>query len=174
MDNYLTFSLGPSTLGMEIGAAVEVVTPRGVKPVPDVPEHIAGVMKIRRELIPLIDMRVRLSVSPEPKKERAIIVRSVAGKVGLLVDEVFGIRKFEKGGLRKPPVIFRGLRRKYLAGLYGDGEDMIVVLDMDEILTSEEKLILEGLIKKGSVTPGRKKKGSVTPGRKKKAGKGKA
>ena len=163
MDNYLTFRLGPSTLGMEIGTAVEVVTPRGVKPIPEMPEHIAGIMKIRRELIPLVDMRVRLSVSPEPKKERAIIVRSAVGKVGLVVDEVFGIRKFEKGGLRKPPVIFRGLRRKYLAGLYGDGEDIIVVLDMDEILTSEEKLILESLIKK-----------AAQAGKKKKARKGKA
>lgn len=163
MDNYLTFRLGPSTLGMEIGTAVEVVTPRGVKPVPDMPEHLPGVMKVRRTLIPLIDMRVRLSISPEPKKERVIIVKSAVGKVGLVVDEVFGIRKFEKASLRKPPVIFRGLKRKYLAGLYSDGEEMIVVLDMDEILTSEEKLIFERLIENARKT-----------GKNKKARKGKA
>lgn len=148
MEQLLAFRIGQTTLGLDIGAAVEVMTPIGVKSVPDMPEYIPGVMRIRGEIIPLVDMRVRLSVEPRPSKERAIIVRSIAGKVGLLVDEVFGIIKFDSGKFRKPPVMFLGLRKKYLAGLYGMGDDVIAVLDMDQLLTSEEKLLLEKVHKK--------------------------
>lgn len=148
MEQFLAFRLGQTTLGLDIGAAVEVLTPFGVKPVPGMPEHIPGVMRIRGEIVPLIDMRARLGVEPSPSKERAIIVRSVAGKVGLIVDEVFGILKFDPEKFRKPPVMFLGLKRKYLAGLYGMGDDVIAVLDMDQILSSEEVMLLEKVRKK--------------------------
>jgi len=148
MDQFLAFRLGQTTLGLDIGAAVEVMTPFGVKPVSGMPVHIPGVMKMRGEIIPLIDMRTRLGVEPRPLKERAIIVRSVAGRVGLLVDEVFGIMKFDAEKFRKPPVMFLGLKRKFLAGLYGMGDDVIAVLDMDQMLSSEEVMLLEKVRKK--------------------------
>ncbi len=148
MKHSLAFRLGKTTLGLDINAAVEVMTPFGLKPVPNMPDYIPGVMKIRGEIIPLVDMRVRLGVEPSPSKERTIIVRSIAGKIGLLVDEVFGIIKFDAGKLRKPPIMFLGLKRRYLAGLYGEGDDVMAVLDMDEILSSEEALELEKSLKK--------------------------
>ena len=157
MDDCLAFRLGPSILGMGIGIAVEVVTLRRVKPVPDMPVHIIGVMQVRRKLIPLVDLRTMLSISPDSKKERVLIIRSATGMVGLVVDEVLGIKKFDKEKIRRPPVIFRGLKRKYMAGLYGDGDDMIILLNMDEILTADEKLILESLIKEAKKPVKRKK-----------------
>ncbi|MCK4911607.1 MAG: purine-binding chemotaxis protein CheW [Thermodesulfovibrionales bacterium] len=156
MEQSLAFRLGQTTLGLDINAAVEVMTPFGVKAIPNMPDYIPGIMKIRGELVPLIDMRVRLGVEPRPTKERAIIVRSIAGKVGLLVDEVFGIMKFDAGKLRKPPVIFLGLKRRYLAGLYGVDDDVIAVLDMNEILSSEEALLLEKARKKKGKKKGKK------------------
>ncbi len=148
MKQFLAFRIGQSTLGLDINAAVEVITPFGVKHVPGMPEHIPGVIRIRGEMVPIIDMRSRLGVEPSTMKERAIIVRSVAGKVGLLVDEVFGILKFEAEKFRKPPVMFLGLKRKYLAGLYGMDDDVIAVLDMDQILSSGEVMLLEKARKK--------------------------
>lgn len=139
----LAFTLGAHTLGMDVGAVVEVVNPRGIKRVPDMPSFIAGVVKIRGEMVPMVDMRERVGVQPLPEKERAVLVRSSGGKVGLIVDGVRGILRFEHDMLRKPPVMFHGLKRKYMAGLYGDNDNPVIVLDIDQILSSDEKIELE-------------------------------
>ena len=47
MEQFLAFRLGQTTLGLDINAAVEVMTPFGVKSIPDMPDHIPGVMKVR-------------------------------------------------------------------------------------------------------------------------------
>jgi purine-binding chemotaxis protein CheW len=147
MEKCLAFRLGTSRLAMDINAAVEVVTPGKISSVPDMPSHVPGVIKVRGVIIPIIDMRLRLGVKPEPEKERAIIIRSAIGNVGLLVDDVIGIIKFEPEKLRVPPAIFHGIKKKYLSGLYGEGDNVLVIMNTDEILTSREKLVLEKFLK---------------------------
>ena len=90
----LAFTLGRNIMGMDVGAVVEVVNPRGIKTVPDMPSFIAGVLKVRGEIVPMGDMRERIGVDSAPEKERAILVRSSSGKVGLIVDGVKGILRF--------------------------------------------------------------------------------
>ena len=143
MHRCLVFRLGPHSLGIDIDRVVEVVNPGRPEPVPELPDYIEGVSKVRGEMVPVMDLRKRMGVSPDPSKERTVILRSTMGKVAFIVDDVSGILRFEDDRMKKPPLIFKGLKSRYVLGLYGEGEDMLIVLNEDEILSSDEKIELE-------------------------------
>jgi len=148
MHRCLSFKLGSHKLGLDVRRVVEVMNPGAPEPVPEMPAYILGVKKLRGDMVPIIDLRVRMGVDPKPSKERTIVVRSMHGKVGFVVDDVDGILIFEEGDVMKPPVMFRGLKKEYMIGLYGESADVMVVLDIDEILSTEEKIELEHAMEK--------------------------
>jgi purine-binding chemotaxis protein CheW len=112
-----------------------------------VPDFISGVITIRGEMIPIVDMRKRFGIKPEPGKERNVIVRSGKEKVGLLVDDVQEISDFKESEIMKPPIIFKGLKNKYMEGLgksFSDDqqERVVMLLNIEEVLTDDEKIQL--------------------------------
>lgn len=143
MKQFVHFRLGADRFAIDVSSAVEIMNPVIVRNVPELPDFVSGVVSIRKSLVPMIDMRARLGLRPESERERVIIVRlSRQEKVALLVDEVYGIEKMESRVMTQPPVIFRGLRKRYLLGLIRDGEDVIMVLDIGGIITSDELIKL--------------------------------
>lgn len=143
MKQFVHFRLGPDRFAIDVNSTVEIMNPVIVRGVPELPDFVSGVVSIRKALVPMIDMRARLGLKPESERERVVIVRlSRQEKVALLVDEVYGIEKMEGRAMSKPPVIFRGLKKKYLLGLIRDGEDVIMVLDIGGIITSDELIKL--------------------------------
>lgn len=139
----VVFRAGPHCLGLDVGSVAEVVRSRNLVPVPEMPDYIPGVVRLRGELLPVVDMRLRLGVTPEPKRERLVIVRSVMGRLGLLVDEVISITDLDESSFRRPPMVFRGLKRKFLRGLHGSDESVTMILEINEILSSDELILLE-------------------------------
>jgi purine-binding chemotaxis protein CheW len=143
MGEVLTFLIGGEEFGVGIGAAVEVLRPRKTREVPDMPDYISGFITVRKDVLPLVDLKKRFGVSSEPQKERVLVVRYGSEKVALLVDGVLGILKYEDSRLKKPPSVFRGLKAKYIYGvLEADGE-AIIMLDVASVLTSREKIALK-------------------------------
>ena len=141
--NIIEFRLGPHRLGMDVGGITEVVSLKKVMPVPEMPDYIPGVLNVRGDLVPLVDMRVRFGLVPSREKERAILIRSSLGRVGLVVDSLTGIVAVDEDEIRKPPVMFRGLKKKYLLGLTGHGGGIMILLNIDHVLTSEEEILLK-------------------------------
>lgn len=143
MNQYVLFRLGADRFAIDVNSAVEILNPVMAQAVPELPEFVSGVVSIRRKLVPMIDMRKRLGLKPDTSRERVIIVRlSGRQRVALLVDEVFGIEKMAGKAITKPPVIFRGLKKKYLMGLIRDGDMAIMALDIGGIITSDELIML--------------------------------
>ena len=145
MQKFIIFRLGSKEFGIEIEKVVEIMNVRDVSHLPELEDFISGVITVRGEVIPLIDIRKRFGIEPSPKKERTVIVRSGPEKVGLIVDEVKGITGFMPGEITKPPVIFKGLKTEYLVGL-GRREGMVVILlNLENVLAVREKMMLEAV-----------------------------
>jgi purine-binding chemotaxis protein CheW len=161
MRKFIVFRLGSEEFGIDVNRAVEILKARKSKPVPDVPDFISGVVTIRGEMIPIVDMRKRFGIKSAPGKERSVIVRTGGEKVGLLVDDVQEIADFNEDDILKPPIIFKGLRNKYLDGLgkkSGDDqqESVVMLLNIEKVLTAEEKIQIKE--SKGQTGAGKKKK----------------
>ncbi len=143
MQKFAVFNIADETFGIAIGRVVEIIKPQRIYSMPGLPEFLCGVMSVRGAVIPLIDLRKRFGKQPSGKKERTIVIRSGKEKLGLLVDGIKEIMSLEPAEMIVSPSIFRGFRTEYLTGLGKKDDAIIILLDIDNLLTSEEKIILE-------------------------------
>lgn len=138
---------GKEEFGIEIGKVVEILNVPRVYLLPQLPSFLSGVVNIRGEVIPLMDLRKRFGITPSSVKERVVVVRSDREKVGLLVDGVKDIIDLQYGETVKPPGMFKGLKTEYMTGIGRRGDTIIILLNLDTLLSSEEKIQMEVLPK---------------------------
>jgi purine-binding chemotaxis protein CheW len=143
MRSFIVFRLGPDEFGIDINNVVEIFGAQKIYEVPEMDEYISGVISIRGEVVPLLDMRKRFGLKPAPKKERTVLVRTGTETVGLTVDEVKEILDFEPNEITQPPTIFKGLASEYLVGLGKKEGRVVILLSLDNVLSREEKLKLD-------------------------------
>lgn len=142
MSTFTIFRIGDETFGIAIERVVEILKPQKVYTIPGLPDFITGVMNVRGMVVPVIDLRRRFGVAPSGKKERIIMVRYDTERIGLLVDEIREILGLEQDEIRISPTIFRGFKTDYLSGLGKKDERIIILLNIDNLLTSDEKIQL--------------------------------
>lgn len=142
MDKHIVFRLAEREFGIEIKSVVEILKAQKISVIPELPDFITGVITVRGDVIPVIDMRKRLGVKPQPTNERVIIVRSGTEKIGLVVDEVKEIAGFASVDIVPPPSIFKGLKTEYMKGLGKKKERIVILLDLARFLSAEERILL--------------------------------
>lgn len=142
MEKFAVFKIGDEDFGIGIDRAVEILKTQKIYSLPELPEFISGVINVRGDVIPLLDLRLRFGIHSSGKKERIIIVRFDNEKTGILVDEIDEIITISQDDIIPPPTIFKGLKTEYLTGLGKTKDRIIILLNLDRLLTSEEKIIL--------------------------------
>ncbi|MHB8882110.1 MAG: chemotaxis protein CheW [Thermodesulfovibrionales bacterium] len=143
MQKFAVFRITDEVFGITIERVVEIIKPQKVFTIPGLPEFLSGVMNVRGIVIPLIDLRRRFGMAPSGKKERVIIVRYDKEKVGFLVDEIREILSLTPEEMTRPPSLFKGFKTEYITGLGRKENSIIILLNIDNLLTSEEKIILK-------------------------------
>jgi purine-binding chemotaxis protein CheW len=138
----LTFKLGSETYGIQINKVREILTYPIVTPIPDASRWVKGVINLRGEVAPIIDLRVRFNINSEPIYNERTIVIAVKTEdsrmIGLVVDEVSDMENVELEKLYPAPDMGTSIAPKYLKGLFKREDKMIVILDIDKILDKEE------------------------------------
>lgn len=140
----VVFRIGRHELGIEITQVHEVLKWREPSPVPRAPDFVEGVIDLRGEVLPVVDMRGRLGVPvPPPGPETRIVVVALGEeRVGLVVDQVTEVSRIPDGAVSKPPQYFRGLAAELVQGLARYGDRLVILLHIDKILNSDEHLQL--------------------------------
>jgi len=142
MHKFTIFKIGDDIFGIGIERVVEILKVQKIFTIPGLPEFLSGVMSVRGNIVPVIDLRRRFGIKPSGNKERIIIVRYGQEKISFLVDDIKEILSLSPEEIRTPPSIFKGFKTEYLTGLGKHGERIIILLNIDSLLTSEEKIIL--------------------------------
>ncbi len=137
------FHIGEEIFGIEVYRVIEILSPQKVYSLPELPDFLAGVINVRGEVIPLLDLRKRFGVKSSDSETRIMLVKYDSEKIALLVGEIKGIISLSDKEITSPPMIFKGLKRKYLTGLGKKDDHIIILLNIDDLLTSEEKIILK-------------------------------
>lgn len=143
MRKFTIFKIGDELFGIGIERVVEILKVQKIFTIPGLPEFLSGVMSVRGNIVPVIDLRRRFGIKPSGNKERIIIVRYGQEKISFLVDDIKEILSLSPEQIRTPPSIFKGFKTEYLTGLGKHGERIIILLNIDRLLTSEEKIILK-------------------------------
>jgi purine-binding chemotaxis protein CheW len=155
---FTVFNIGSELFGIDISRVFEILRTQKIFTIPGLPEFLSGVMSVRGAVIPVMDLRRRFGLKPSGVKERIILVRYGREKIGFLVDEVREIMVLDHDEVRPSPSIFKGFRTEYLTGLGKKDDKIILILNIDNLLTSEEKIWLQeakGLLEEKSAGPGK-------------------
>jgi purine-binding chemotaxis protein CheW len=145
---------GDEYFGIDIDRIVEIVKAQRIYLLPQLPSFLAGVVNIRGEVIPLLDLRKRFGINSSSEKERIVVVRWGREKVGLLVDGVKEIVNLQPDEIIEPPSMFRGLKTEYLTGIGRRGEHIVIMLNVDTLLSSEEKIQMQAIPKEADTRNG--------------------
>lgn len=141
-----TFIVGGEEYALDIMRIKEIIHPQKITPVPKVPLFIEGVIELRGAIIPIVDLRKRfdLPMTAATRSSKYIIV-GIEGKiVGLVVDAVGEVLRIGKGEVRATPML-EGEAAQYFQGVVHHAGRIIFVLDIDRVLSSQEKITLAGL-----------------------------
>lgn len=143
MSKFTIFNISEDVFGIDISRVFEILRVQKIFSIPGLPGFLTGVMSVRGAVIPVMDLRLRFGMKPAGKKERIILVRYGEEKIGFLVDEIREILSLDPEEIRPSPSIFKGFKTEYLTGLGKKGDQIIILLNIDNLLTSEEKIWLK-------------------------------
>ncbi|HEU4523297.1 MAG TPA: chemotaxis protein CheW [Thermoanaerobaculia bacterium] len=137
----IAFKAGPETFVVDIMAVRQIIPYGGSTTVPTAPSFIEGVVIVRNEVIPIIDLRRRLypAVADEERHPLVLVTHSTAGTIGLKVDAVRRIVNVPREALLPPPPLIRGIRGDLLIALIEHGEEVLLLIDLESVLSGEEK-----------------------------------
>lgn len=137
----ITFRVGSESFVLDIMAVRQIIPYAGSTAVPTAPSFIEGIIVLRSEVIPIVDLRDRLYPGLEKRTEEplVLIVHSSAGTIGLKVDEVRRIVNVGTDAFLPPPPIVRGIRGELLVAVVPHADEIHLLIDVESVLTSDEK-----------------------------------
>lgn len=143
-EKLVVFRVGDDLFAAGVHSVERVLRHQDARPIPDVPEWIDGVIEYRNRVVPVIDLRRRFELpAVEARPEtRTVVMNAGSDWIAVTVDAVLEVAA-AGGEMTPPPAYFRGLAGEYLEGLVRRGEQLVIVLDVDRILTATERLQLE-------------------------------
>jgi chemotaxis signal transduction protein/HPt (histidine-containing phosphotransfer) domain-containing protein len=135
---YLTFSLGAESYGVDILQVQEIIGLPRLTRLPRAPEHMLGVMNLRGMVVPVLDMRLKLHLDCNDGGDAVVVVLRVGEKImGAVVDSVRDVIQLDEDQIQNPPDFAGGLRRDYLRGLCHLEGEMVILLELDRLLALE-------------------------------------
>jgi len=149
-DQYLTFSIGKEVYGLEIRYVTEIVGLYKITEVPEMPDYIKGVINLRGQIIPVMDIRVRFRKEAKEYDERTcIVILDIRDfTVGLIVDQVLEVVTIPQEDIVPPPQVHmgQGYQGRFVQGIGKVGDEVKLILDCERVLTDEEADNLQNII----------------------------
>ncbi len=131
---FLGFYLERELFGVPLKEVVEISRLLPIVPVPFSSSLILGVINVRGEIIPVVDLRKILRLGKSREEERVVLVESPKGKVGILVDEVVGVIRIEEERLEPNPMT--GRYSGYIRNVAQLPQGLISILEFDRVIES--------------------------------------
>jgi len=142
---FLTFTLGHEEYGIDILKVQEI---RGYEPptrIANAPDFIKGVINLRGVIVPIVDMRIKFRLGEPTYDQFTVVIILNIGKrvVGIVVDGVSDVIQLSSTNLRPAPEFGSALDTKYILGLGTVDERMIIVVDIEQLMSSQEMALVE-------------------------------
>jgi purine-binding chemotaxis protein CheW len=141
---YLTFTLEEEVFAIDIGKVREVLDYTAVTRVPQTPEFMRGVINLRGNVVPVMDMRQKFGMSATEKRvNTCIIIMEVMVDdevtiIGSLADSVREVLDLEPGQIEPAPRLGTRLNVNFIQGMGKHAEGFVMILDIDKIFCDDE------------------------------------
>jgi purine-binding chemotaxis protein CheW len=142
---YLTFTLGKEEYGIDILKVQEIRGYEAVTRIANSPAFIKGVINLRGVIVPIVDLRIKFNLG-EPSYDQftVVIILNIGKRVmGIVVDGVSDVIQLNSDSLHPAPEFGSILDTRYLLGLGTVEERMIIMVDIEQLMTSQEMALVE-------------------------------
>ena len=141
---YMTFKLGDELFAINVSQVREVLEVQQITRVPTAPSYMRGVVNVRGQAIPVVDLRLRFGL---PKLVDTITTRVIVMELNLdgetailggLADSVHEVIELDESNINPPPRIAMRWRTDFILGMGKRGDQFIIILDVNAVFSSEE------------------------------------
>lgn len=138
---FLMCKLGNEMYGIDISYVTDIIELQKITEVPDMPEYVRGVINLRGQVIPVIDLRRRFEMEPREYDDRTVItvVQIRGSSIGFIIDTATEVQDIPEKDIDPAPQ-FHGKeeKQKYVAGLGKTGENVTILLDVNKLVEEGE------------------------------------
>lgn len=136
----VVFLLNEQHYGIEISKIREVLSYHKITPLPHVARFVKGVINLRGTILPVFDLGDKFDLpNREYTRFHVIIVMEIAGRImGVIVDEISDVVEITPGEFQNTSNLPPGIHHEYLKGVGKKGDELIILLDIDRLLSIEE------------------------------------
>jgi purine-binding chemotaxis protein CheW len=141
----VTFQLGLDIFAADVLSVDRVLRYAPPNAVPDVPAWVLGVIEHREKVIPVVDLRRRVELSDDSitPETRILVLNTSGGWVGAIVDTVHEVASVPADSISAPPPLFRGLAAEFIRGMAKVGDQLVVILDVDRVMSSADRIAFD-------------------------------
>ncbi len=153
LTQYLTFSLDKDLFAVNVARVLNVLEMIPITHIPRVPPFMRGVINLRGNVLPVIDLRVKFSLPvPEDNIDTSIIVLQLEYEgtileVGAVADSVEEVINLGEKDIEPPPSMGSKLDSSFIKGMGKMGDQFVIILDIDKII-SEKDLVFKSTLGK--------------------------
>ncbi len=142
---FLTFVLGKENYALDIMTVKEIRGYEAVPAIANAPDFIKGVINLRGDIVPIVDLRIKFNIGEVTYDEFTIVIMLNVGSriVGIVVDEVSDVIKVSDSEIKPPPEFGVAFDSSYLLGLAPIDDLMIILVNIESLISSEELGLFE-------------------------------
>jgi purine-binding chemotaxis protein CheW len=140
----VTFQLGNEKYGIDIMDVKEIVGIRPIRPIPNVPSYVAGILKIRSMIFPIIDLHKRFQIekadlTEDDKLLSGFVIINVSGmQIGIIIDKVSRVISIDPDSIQPPPQIISGIGAEYIQGVVNENGEYLIILNIKKLFDPNE------------------------------------
>lgn len=140
----VTFTVGGEEFGLDVFQVHEILRYQEPTPMPKSPAFVEGVLDVRGTLVPVVDLRKRFEAHDLRYDDdtRIVLVDFQGERLGLVVDAVSEVMRVAETAVAPPPQYVKGLAAEFIRGIVRMDARLVVLLDLDKILSSQERMQL--------------------------------
>ncbi|MBQ10284.1 MAG: chemotaxis protein CheW [Planctomyces sp.] len=138
----VVFDLSAEAYGVDIGSVREIISMQDITKVPETPAFVEGIIDLRGKVIPVVDLRKKFGLPEvERDKDNRIVVVDIAGQdIGVVVDAVNEVLRVPSNSVEPPSSIITTVDSEYLLGIAKLEDCLIILLDLERLLSSIENI----------------------------------
>jgi len=151
-EQIVVFRLANEFYGVDIGAVNTIIRMQEITKIPQTPGFVEGVINLRGSIIPVIDLRKRfaLPAGGTTKASRIIVVENGGQMVGMVVDAVVETLRLSADSIEPPSPVIASIDSEYLRGVGKLENRLVILLDLDKVLTTREMELLAKMDGRGN------------------------
>jgi purine-binding chemotaxis protein CheW len=143
---YLTFILGEEQYGVDILRVKEIRGWETLREMHDVPDYVKGVLDFRGVIIPVVDLRIRFGIDNVEYLPTTVIIVLASGDdqmMGIVVDSVSDVLSVKNKEMKSAPSLGSRINTDYVLGMVTQDDGMIILVDSDKLVDTEELEVSE-------------------------------